>query len=663
MTPLQSLFSGLLTLLAWGLFAPASLGAQTAEAWREDLSFFAHTFETQHADLFRSVPEDVWREQVAALHDDIPHLARHEILVRLFELVGLLPDGHSHLDAYGEAGGLRLFPLTVQRFASAWFVAAAAPPNEHTVGMRVVAVDGMPIEAVYDAVVPTLNADNESFRRWSVPNRLTTPEVLSARGVLEDMEHARYTLEDAEGTRTDVVLTPEAGPEVRGYARAHLRHPWRHPAFPAGTPYDFTLLEESGTLLVFFDTVVDAPDGETIAQFVKRLKRFVRRNDFERLVLDMRGNGGGSTNNAIPLVKLLSTEARINRAGRLFVLTGPNTYSAAVLTTALIENRTKALFVGEPAGQGPNLLGDPIVRELPNSGLTLRVSNHFWQSSHLDDPRETFTPDLPVPLTHADSVAGHDACLEAVLAYEHGLPVLTPLDERSAQRYVGRYAFAPCQTLEVALDDDALSYTLVDHISGPGWLLHAESDLHPVERGFLTDTRGVTLERAPGDGPVQELVVHWQGVRVVCPRVPREFHSLVERIDGGNIAEHERGPSIPRDADDRIRGTTAKDARDACAVLLAQRDTLRGNDILEQRLNTAGYSWLRHGEPETARVVFETNTVLYPRSWNTWDSLGECLAELGRRDEAIAHYEHSLALNPENEGGRRMLLTLQRKAP
>jgi len=37
----------------------------------------------------------------------------------------------------------------------------------------------------------------------------------------------------------------------------------------------------------------------------------------------------------------------------------------------------------------------------------------------------------------------------------------------------------------------------------------------------------------------------------------------------------------------------------------------------------------------------------YPRSANTYDSLGEALLAAGRRDEAIAAYRRAVAIDPE----------------
>jgi tetratricopeptide (TPR) repeat protein len=61
---------------------------------------------------------------------------------------------------------------------------------------------------------------------------------------------------------------------------------------------------------------------------------------------------------------------------------------------------------------------------------------------------------------------------------------------------------------------------------------------------------------------------------------------------------------------------------------------------------------------EEAVELFGINVELYPDSWNCYDSLGEALLRAGDTDEAVAMYEKSLALNPDNDNGREVLARL-----
>jgi tetratricopeptide (TPR) repeat protein len=67
---------------------------------------------------------------------------------------------------------------------------------------------------------------------------------------------------------------------------------------------------------------------------------------------------------------------------------------------------------------------------------------------------------------------------------------------------------------------------------------------------------------------------------------------------------------------------------------------------IESDVNAAGYELLRAGDTTQAVAVFTVNTVLYPRSGNTFDSLGEALEKAGKKDEAIAAYKKAVELDP-----------------
>ena len=77
--------------------------------------------------------------------------------------------------------------------------------------------------------------------------------------------------------------------------------------------------------------------------------------------------------------------------------------------------------------------------------------------------------------------------------------------------------------------------------------------------------------------------------------------------------------------------------------------------FLEAQINVNGYRFLQGERTEQAKTMFEINVELFPESWNTYDSLGEALLTDGDTDAAIAMYEKSLVLNPENTNGTQVL--------
>ncbi|RIV34881.1 alpha/beta hydrolase [Flagellimonas lutimaris] len=85
------------------------------------------------------------------------------------------------------------------------------------------------------------------------------------------------------------------------------------------------------------------------------------------------------------------------------------------------------------------------------------------------------------------------------------------------------------------------------------------------------------------------------------------------------------------------------------------------NNRSEQDLNALGYSFLGNEELDKAMEVFKLTTILFPDSFNAYDSYGEALLKSNRKAEAIEMYEKSIELNPNNENAKKILLQIKDK--
>ena len=75
----------------------------------------------------------------------------------------------------------------------------------------------------------------------------------------------------------------------------------------------------------------------------------------------------------------------------------------------------------------------------------------------------------------------------------------------------------------------------------------------------------------------------------------------------------------------------------------------------EDELNTLGYQLIREKNYSAAIRILSLNTEVYPKSGNTWDSLGEAYMDDGDIADAVANYHKSLSINPGNQNAREML--------
>lgn len=394
------------------------------EQWREDLTVLAAGLEREHANLFHSVSRVQFTRDWRALHARIPRLAGHEIVVEFARLVATVGDGHTALRP-GNIADFRRFPLVLHQFSDGLFVRAIAPEHPEAAGARLLTIGGIPAAAASDAMRAVISHDNEQGIQAAAPALLSIPEVLHARGVVADPDRTTLEVESRDGTRLTVALSAGDGlPDGLVDARAAAAMPdppWlRRP----GVNW-FELLAGSHTLYVGFNTVRDAAD-EPLAGFFDRIFAAALGGGAERLILDIRANGGGNMTLNRPLLHHLICDDALNRWGSLFAIIGRGTFSAAVNLAVDLERETQVIFVGEPTAAGPNHYGENAEIVLPHSRLAVSVSSLWWQNSDPRDERPWISPEIPAQLSSADYAANRDPALEAILAYEldpaHTLP-------------------------------------------------------------------------------------------------------------------------------------------------------------------------------------------------------------------------------------------------
>jgi len=102
---------------------------------------------------------------------------------------------------------------------------------------------------------------------------------------------------------------------------------------------------------------------------------------------------------------------------------------------------------------------------------------------------------------------------------------------------------------------------------------------------------------------------------------------------------------------------------DGAATAVATYRRLREQEpdswnFAENELNTLGYQLLARDLVDEAIAVFELNVEAYPDAFNTYDSLGEGYMTAGNNELAVANYERSLELNPDNTNATAMLARL-----
>jgi len=81
----------------------------------------------------------------------------------------------------------------------------------------------------------------------------------------------------------------------------------------------------------------------------------------------------------------------------------------------------------------------------------------------------------------------------------------------------------------------------------------------------------------------------------------------------------------------------------------------------ERELNELGLELLNDHHNKAALEALKLCTILYPDSWNTYDSYGKALLQDGKKEAAILMYQKSVEMNPHNEPAKKILARIQQE--
>jgi CubicO group peptidase (beta-lactamase class C family) len=84
-------------------------------------------------------------------------------------------------------------------------------------------------------------------------------------------------------------------------------------------------------------------------------------------------------------------------------------------------------------------------------------------------------------------------------------------------------------------------------------------------------------------------------------------------------------------------------------------------DFAENELQTLGYQLVGLKRLKDAVEIFKLNVEMFPKSSNSYDSLGETYLELGEKDLALTSYKKAIELNPANANAVRIVNKLEGK--
>ncbi|HEY2069165.1 MAG TPA: hypothetical protein VGG48_06395 [Rhizomicrobium sp.] len=419
--------------------------ANLLEAQRQDLDYFAKLIAMDRA--FSPANRAEANRRITAMQAAPNAITPQEFTVRLMQITALADNGHTHLRLFNpDRVQPGVLPIRVTRFADGFYVMRARDAYADMLGGRVESIDGVPFDEKVLPQMETLRGGLEAFRRENVPIFVVIQDLLYGLGIAKDPDHSTWTVRLPSGKTVTHTLTatPLSKTDPFPYGFRWLSPEplkamgagWQS-AKPASGKIPLTRhnldrvfldapIEGSCARFIRMQDIVDT-DGQKIKPFIADTEADLKAHPACAAIVDLRGNGGGDYTNGWDfghdLPKLV---------GHVYVLTDPDTFSAAITTTAFLRETggTNVTILGEPVGDRLAFYAEGAQGCLPNSKLcaTYETGKHdysapctdwndcYWLNWFYPVRVKTLQPDELIPSRFSDWNAGRDVAFERAVA-------------------------------------------------------------------------------------------------------------------------------------------------------------------------------------------------------------------------------------------------------
>ena len=426
----------------WRLPAPHPRPAESREErWRQDLDYLAGQLPRLHVNAYHTLPQAEFERAARELDAALPGLNDRQASIELVRLVARIDDAHTRaIPAPSDTE--HLLPVRLYWFADGIYVVDAMPGAEQAIGTRLLRISDAGIERACEAIRPLIAYETEQGYENRVTLLVLSPELLEDVGLIEASEEAPFLLERLTGERFEVGLSPVPADAYQSF----FGDPEHVPPAEAQSLYGsrpelyywFEYLPAEQAIYFQFDRCAEQ-EGRPLEAFYDELFAALDAHPVQRLVVDLRFNGGGNSALLGPFIERLA-EHPLNERGKLYVLIGRGTFSSAVLNALELGQETEALFAGEPTAGSANHYGEIKQFVLPNSGMRVQYSTKYFGTGiyglgsmsagdylgamgyslrrfPVSEPGVTpVMPDLPIEPTGLDHFAGCDPVLDAALS-------------------------------------------------------------------------------------------------------------------------------------------------------------------------------------------------------------------------------------------------------
>ena len=339
--------------------------ANALEAQQQDIEQFSRLLAMDRA--FSPSARAEASRRIAELESERVPLDSGKFRVALMRITALADNGHTSLHS-DKGGGQSYAPLRVMLFADGVYVLRAKSAYADLLGARVESIEGRPTRDVI-AALEHLHGGTEGWRRAQAAIYVQSPEILYGDAIGSRPDQTHWTFRLPNGSEVTRTLPGEISGENEPHDEMTR---WLSPQKMKGEPSNWRALLSSdadlplslrdfnstfrrawidhGCILFIQLKAIADVDKQQIGDFLTATTDEIRAHPPCNIILDMRFNSGGDYTKAARFASHLPDF--VPPSGRIYLLTSPQTFSAAITTTAFVKQAagSRAIILGEPVG-------------------------------------------------------------------------------------------------------------------------------------------------------------------------------------------------------------------------------------------------------------------------------------------------------------------------
>ena len=634
------------------------LWSQSEDEWRQDIDTLASVIERHHPKPWERISREDFMLHKEQIKISLSDWSREKIVVELMKFVASLRDGHTVIVLNNQADFNLWFPVRMERFHDGIFVIATDDFHQGLLRAKVLKIGNLEAAEAYRRVAEIVSMDSGTPACWRTANYLPNAVILKVLGIIQNEKRLDLEIADTQGATKSVEL-PSApwrmqnnwiwnktaaptGNPVKTVYDDHLSQlpPYLARMIPEPTPYWFEYYPEQRLLFLQWNAVADWSQ-DPFSEFTGKVFRVFDENQkgIDKFVIDLRFNEGGNGYLLPPFVQEFVLRRDSLPRGKLFIITGGATFSAAPNFIGQMLKQSSVITVGDVAPGPLNWCSDVLDFVLPHSNLILNVSSMFWMTGHAMDKRGCYPPDVYLPQTYSDYVSWRDRPLEAIQANR-----VVPLkDILLKEGWVGFKAEFEKRT---SLYPDVKYWFPYTHFD---LVLIAYFDLLQAEKTHdALELVRFNSELYPSD------LRSWYGLAEIAKQL--DDVDLALKAYEKLLATE---PNLAEIRSDHLNLVLRKSFRDygieGLAATFAELKNANPEQIDEHSLNVVGYGFLRNGKTAEAISIFTLNLKLFPAYANGYDSLGEAYLQAQDKENAIRAYQKALELDPQMKSAEEAL--------